>query len=154
MSSIRRTRIEDYLIAVEQICEASDSERATTGPIARLLGVANGTASSMLKQLAEDGLLSHVPYEGVSLTSKGRQRARRVLRRQQLIALFLGQTLNVTWKSMADEAWHLEPATSGQLLGMIDTFLEHPKFDPQGNPIDREDGTLPESDSMPPSTRK
>ncbi len=147
MSEIRRTRIEDYLIAVEQICEASDSKRATTGPIARLLGVANGTASSMLKQLAEDGLLSHLPYEGVRLTSEGRQRARRVLRRQRLMALFLGRTLHVAWESMADEAWRLEPAMSGELLRRIDAFLDHPEFDLHGPPLPREEGPLPESDS-------
>ncbi|NOY42906.1 MAG: metal-dependent transcriptional regulator [Planctomycetes bacterium] len=152
MSGFRRTRIEDYLIAVEQICVEGDSERATTGPIARLLGISNGTASSMLKQLAENSLLDHLPYEGVRLTNAGKQRARRVLRRQRLIELFLVRTLSIAWKSLADEAWELEPATSEQLIKMIDAFLDYPEFDPLGNPIPREDGTLPESDSIPPST--
>ena len=152
MSGIRRTRIEDYLIAVEQIRAEGDSERASTGPIARLLGISNGTASSMLKQLAENGLVDHLPYHGVSLTEQGQCRARRVLRRHRLIELFLSRTLNVAWGSVADEAWRLEPSASERLIGMINEFLDRPEFDPYGDPIPREDGTLPESDPMPPPT--
>lgn len=120
MSDIRRTRTEDYLTAVERICEEGDLGRASTGAIARLLGVRDGTTSSMLKRLAESGLVDHLPYEGASLTDTGQIRARRVLRRRRLIELFLSKTLGVAWESVADEGWRLEPAPSEQLIGMID----------------------------------
>lgn len=63
MNRIRRTRIDDDLIAIGEVCTASADKRATTGSIADRLGVGNGIASGMLKQLADDGLVDHLPYE-------------------------------------------------------------------------------------------
>ncbi len=129
-----RTRIEDYLTAIEQLCVESAVARAKSGAIARLLGISNGTASSMLKQLANRGLVVHRPYEGVSLTEQGRSRSRHFLRRCRLLELFLSKTLGVPWESVADEARQWEPAISDPLLEKIDEFLSRPRFDPHGDP--------------------
>lgn len=152
MSDVRRTRVEDYLGAVEQICEERGLERASTGSVAELLGVAKGTASSTLQQLANDGLVDHLAYEGVCLTDQGRQRARLVLRRRRLLELFLSKTLGAAWENVTDEAWRLEPAASEQLIELVDTFLNRPSFDPHGDPIPKANGTLPESNAIPLST--
>lgn len=148
MTQSRRTRVEDYLSAVEQICEERGIDRASTGSVAAILGVSNGTASSTLKQLAESGLVDNVPYEGASLTDVGRRQARRVLRRRRLLELYLSKTLGVAWESVADEARRIEPMASEDLMNLVDQFLEHPKFDPHGDPIPAADGTLPESKAI------
>ena len=140
MSDIRRTRREDYLAAIESVCEATESLRASTGAIAEQVGVSKGTVSSVLKELADDQLVDLVPYEGAKLTEQGRRLARRIVRRYRLLELFLSQTLSVDWDVVADDAWRLEPGASEELIERIDAFLKQPAYDPRGEPIPRFDG--------------
>jgi DtxR family Mn-dependent transcriptional regulator len=59
------------------------------GQLAAALGVTPGTATTMVKTLAESGLVEYEPYAGVALTSAGEKLAALVLRRHRLIELFL-----------------------------------------------------------------
>lgn len=145
---IRRTRTENFLTAIEQLCDETEDRKAATNAIARSLGLSSGTVSSTLRRLAEEKLIIHVPYEGARLTREGRLQARRVLRRQRLIELFLNKTLELAWEGVAEEARQLEPVTSEHLVSLMDEFLDHPKFDPHGDPIPYEDGTLPVSETI------
>ena len=63
------------------------------GQLAAALGVAPGTATTMVKTLAESGLVEYEPYAGVTLTAAGEQLAALVLRRHRLIELFLVQVM-------------------------------------------------------------
>lgn len=154
MKEQRRTRTEDYLAAIESICAAPDCERATTSAVAREIGVTTGTASSVLKSLAADGLVDLVPYGGAALTELGRQRARRMTRRCQILAVLLCQMLNFDADEATDEAWRLERAASDNLIDRIDEYLGQPAADATGQVIPRADGSLPgeppSSDSPPP----
>jgi DtxR family Mn-dependent transcriptional regulator len=128
MNRIRRTRVEDYLVAIADLCQLRGVERVSTGQIAQHLGVAGGTASSMIKQLATGGLVDHLPYAGASLTEKGRQQAQCALRRRSLLEMFLTRTLNLSQELASAEAWLLEPAASERLIDRLDQFL-HPAVD-------------------------
>ena len=133
--------VENYLKAIFQICQAHGG-LATTGEVAEQLGVSPGTVTSMLKTLAEAGLASYTPYEGVRLTPTGQGLALRVVRRHRLIELFLVRTLALTWDEVHAEAEHMEHAVSDLLIDRIDTFLGHPKADPHGDPIPSAEGQL------------
>jgi len=135
MTEVRRTRREDYLAAVESVCEESGLERAGTGAIAKRVGVSKGTVSNVLRELNDGGLVDLVPYQGAKLTESGRRCASRIVRRYRLLELFLSRTLGVGWDAVASEAWHLEPGASDELIKRIDSFLENPKFDLHGDPI-------------------
>ncbi len=126
MTQHRRTRTEDYLAAIASSCEKSGQDRATTGDVASLTGVAKGTASSVLKELAEHGLVDLVPYDGVSLTEPGRQRLASSLGRLRLIEAFLARTLNLSGDDLANEAWLLEPAVSANLMRRIRDAVDSP----------------------------
>jgi len=126
MNRIRRTCVEDYLVAIADLCQAGGMERVSTGRIAEHLNVAGGTASSMIKQLAADGLVEHLAYAGASLTEKGRQQA---LRRRRLLEMFLVQTLNLSDEAASTEAWLLEPAVSEQLIQRVNQFLKDPTME-------------------------
>lgn len=143
MTEIRRTRPEDYLAAIETLAEQAESSRATTGNIAQQIDVSKGTVSGVLKELADQGLVDLIPYEGAMLTEVGRKRARYTVRRQRLLEFFLNQSLGIGWESVAEEAWRLEPGASEKLIERIDAALDHPEYDPQGDPIPRPDGSLP-----------
>jgi DtxR family Mn-dependent transcriptional regulator len=92
-----------------------------TGQLADSVGVTAGTATAMLKALANSGL---VEYE-----------TRRVLRRHRLVELFLVRTLGMDWSIVHEEAELLEHAVSDRVLDAIDTLLGNPTTDPHGDPI-------------------
>ncbi|HMB51939.1 MAG TPA: metal-dependent transcriptional regulator [Thermoanaerobaculia bacterium] len=129
--------VEDYLkrILLEQERAESDDARVPTGRIATALDVSPGTVTSMVKALADGGLVEYEPYGGVRLTVAGRQLAAHVLRRHRLIELFLVKVLKMDWSEVHGEAESLEHAVSDRVLERIDEMLGHPKVDPHGDPI-------------------
>jgi DtxR family Mn-dependent transcriptional regulator len=134
--------IENYIKTIYQICARQQDRAAATGQIAEALRVAPGTVTSMLKTLAESGLASYTPYEGVHLTEAGRSLALRVLRRHRLLELFLVRTLDLSWDEVHEEAEHMEHAVSDWLVDRMDAFLGFPESDPHGDPIPKADGTV------------
>lgn len=114
----------------------------STGLIATALGVTPGTATVMIKTLAESGLVDYEPRAGAALTSRGRQLALHVVRRHRLIELFLVQVLKLDWSEVHDEAEHLEHVISDKVLDRIDDMLGRPAFDPHGHPIPTAEGTI------------
>jgi DtxR family Mn-dependent transcriptional regulator len=105
------------------------------GQLAAALGVAPGTATTMVKTLAESGLVEYEPYAGVALTAAGERLAALVVRRHRLIELFLVQVLGFGWDEVHDEAEQLEHVVSERLIQRIDEMLGHPEVDPHGDPI-------------------
>jgi len=135
--------VENYVKAIYQICAQQEDKPAATGQIADALSVSPGTATSMMKTLAENGLAAYQPYTGVTLTKSGATLALRVLRRHRLIELFLTTTLKLNWDEVHEEAENMEHAVSDLLVDRIDAYLGFPRSDPHGDPIPRADGTVP-----------
>ncbi|MFN0051261.1 MAG: metal-dependent transcriptional regulator [Planctomycetales bacterium] len=134
--------VENYLKAILQLLIATKSDSVSTGQIASAVEVSPGTVTSMLKTLAESGLATYKPYEGVSLTHAGRNLAMRMLRRHRLLELFLVKTLDLTWDQVHEEAEHMEHAVSDMLIDRIDEFLGRPDCDPHGDPIPSAEGRM------------
>ncbi len=124
--------------------QAPSGERALVpmGQLASALGVVPGTATTMVKTLAESGLVHYEPYMGVRLTEAGEKLASLVLRRHRLIELFLVQVLGMSWAEVHDEAERLEHAVSERLIDLIDEMLGRPETDPHGDPIPTAEGTI------------
>ena len=112
------------------------------GQLASALGVVPGTATTMVKALAESGLVHYEPYMGVRLTAAGEKLAALVLRRHRLIEQFLVQVLGMNWSEVHDEAERLEHAVSERLIDRIDDMLGRPSVDPHGDPIPGPEGKL------------
>ena len=136
--------VENYLKALyqAQTGRGDDRQLVPMGQLAGAVGVVPGTATTMVKALAESGLVSYEPYAGVRLTAPGRKLAALVLRRHRLIELFLVQILGMGWAEVHDEAERLEHAASDQLIERIDQMLGHPSVDPHGDPIPGPEGTV------------
>ena len=105
------------------------------GAMAAAMRVTPGTATAMVKALAESGLVDYEPRGGVRLTSKGEKLALHVLRRHRLVELFLVEVLGLDWSEVDEEAEELEHAISDMVLEKIDSLLGHPQVDPHGDPI-------------------
>lgn len=112
------------------------------GRLAQLMNVVPGTATTMMKALADAGLATYRPRSGVKLTRGGEQLALHVLRRHRLIELFLVKMLGLDWAEVHPEAEELEHAISDKVLDRIDTLLGHPTVDPHGDPIPTAGGKL------------
>jgi DtxR family Mn-dependent transcriptional regulator len=136
--------VENYLKAIFQAQSATSSaeELVPMGQIASALGVAPGTATTMVKTLAESGLVKYEPYAGVRLTRAGEKLAALVLRRHRLIELFLVKVMGMSWTDVHDEAELLEHAVSERLIDRIDDMLGRPSVDPHGDPIPDPDGMV------------
>lgn len=138
--------VEDYLKAILVEEQRDPESLVTTGRIAVACQVAPGTATSMVKALADSALVTYEPYSGVRLTDAGRQLATHVLRRHRLVELFLVRVLEMDWSEVHEEAERLEHVVSDNLIARIDEMLEHPSVDPHGDPIPDAQGQVEEQD--------
>lgn len=136
--------VENYLkaIYVAETHLAAGQRLVPMGQLAAALGVAPGTATTMVKALAESGLAAYEPYNGVRLSAAGQRLAARVLRRHRLIELFLVQVIGMSWDEVHDDAEQLEHVVSDRLVERIDDMLGHPEVDPHGDPIPTPDGRV------------
>jgi DtxR family transcriptional regulator, Mn-dependent transcriptional regulator len=138
--------VENYLKTLfveQQRARASGEGLVPMGTVAAAMRVTPGTATSMVKALAESGLVDYEPRDGVRLSSRGEKLALHVLRRHRLVELFLVEVLGLDWSEVDQEAEELEHAISDKVLAKIDALLEYPKVDPHGDPIPTSQGKLP-----------
>lgn len=133
--------IEDYLKTVYAHTEWQPDPITPSG-LAQALGVAPSSVTEMVKKMAAQGLVQHVPYGAIRLTDAGRLRALAVVRRHRLIETWLVREMGYAWDEVHDEAEILEHALSDRLLEAIDTRLGRPVRDPHGDAIPAADGTL------------
>ena len=110
--------VENYLKAIYLGVAALGPEQRLLpmGQLAAALGVAPGTATTMVKTLADSGLAEYEPYTGVALTAAGEKLAALVLRRHRLIELFLVQIMGFNWDEVHDDAEQLEHVVSDRLI--------------------------------------
>ncbi len=136
--------VENYLKAIYhgQSALTGDERLVPMGQVASTLGVAPGTATTMVKALAESGLAEYEPYSGVRLSAAGETLAGLVLRRHRLVELFLVQVMGMSWAEVHDEAEQLEHVVSERLIERIDEMLGHPTHDPHGDPIPSPEGAI------------
>src|SRR6185369_9623963 len=127
--------VEDYLKALYAEQQHGGGELVAMGALAAAMNVAPGTATAMVKTLADAGLVDYEPRGGVRLSSKGEKLALHVLRRHRLVELFLVEVLGLDWSEVDQEAEELEHAISDKVLARIDQVLGHPQVDPHGDPI-------------------
>ncbi len=136
--------VENYLKAIYlgQSALPTDARLVSMGQVASALGVTPGTATTMVKALAESGLAEYEPYSGVRLTAAGEKLAGLVLRRHRLVESCLVQVMGMSWAEVHDEAEQLEHVVSERLIERIDEMLGRPTHDPHGDPIPSADGAI------------
>jgi DtxR family transcriptional regulator, Mn-dependent transcriptional regulator len=141
--SVFSPAVEDYAKAIYQIGERVGGA-VSTNALAERLDVTPASASGMVRKLDDLGLVEHVPYKGVQLTTKGVRVALEVLRHHRLLELYLAETLGVPWDRVHDEAEVLEHVLSEELEALIAAKLGNPTRDPHGDPIPSADLTIDE----------
>lgn len=135
--------VEDYLKAIYEL-EQRDGAAATSD-VAIALAVAPASVTGMIRRLASQGLLDHIPYRGVQLTPLGRRAALRTIRRHRILESYLTHALGYPWDLVHGEAERLEHAASDELIERMAAALGHPTADPHGAPIPTADGVVDET---------
>lgn len=139
--------VENFVKAVYTLQQ--DSDRVSTNALRDVLNITAPSVTDMAKRLQEAGLIDHRKYYGVRLTPLGERVALRTIRRHRLIELFLVQELGYALHEVHIEAEGLEHDVSDRFVDAIDNRLDHPHFDPHGDPIPAADGTISQRDLRP-----
>ena len=134
--------IENYLKAIFSLTEGSDQKEASTSAIADYLATKSSSVTDMLQKLNKKGLVNYQKYKGAKLTKKGRDISLNIVRKHRLWEVFLVDKLGFTWDKIHDIAEQMEHIQSLELTDRLDSFLDHPKFDPHGDPIPDKEGNI------------
>jgi len=134
--------VEKYLKTIYEIQQHGG--RVKTNTLAQTLGVTAGSVTDMIKRLANlrPKLVSHELHKGVALTPRGKKVALSVIRKHRLLETFLNRVLGFSWDEVHDEAQNLEHHISDRLTDAIAEYLNHPQYDPHGDPIPEKDGKM------------
>ena len=134
--------MEEYLEGIFRLQKEVD--RVTTGEVATYMCVSAGSATAMIKKLAELGLAEHERYRGIRLTEIGERVAKQLTHAHRILERFLVDVLDLPWNDVHELACKLEHYISEDVITKIDQKLGHPKTCPHGNPIDpdQDDGSV------------
>lgn len=132
--------VQNFLKAVYSL-QRGDAP-VSTNALAEMLNVKAPSITDMAQRLVAGGLVDYTKYQGVMLTTAGEALALKIIRRHRLIELYLVKELSYQLQEVHDEAENLEHAVSDRFIEAIADKLGNPEFDPHGDPIPAEDGSI------------
>jgi DtxR family Mn-dependent transcriptional regulator len=128
--------VEEYVEGIYRLQE--DARRVTPGELAQYMCVSPGSASSMVKKLAQLGLAVHTPYKSIELTPEGLKLAKQLTRTHRILKRFLVDIVGLPWNDVHELACKLEHFMSADVIDRMFDKLGQPETCPHGNPIDPE----------------
>jgi DtxR family transcriptional regulator, Mn-dependent transcriptional regulator len=132
---------ENYIKVIYHLSLVSP-KGVNTNAIAGMLETKASSVTDMLKKLSEKELVSYQKYQGANLNEKGLISAKMIVRKHRLWEVFLVEKLHFSWDEVHEIAEELEHIKSEKLINKLDEFLDFPAFDPHGDPIPDENGTI------------
>lgn len=138
--SLNHQAIEDYIKTIYAL--AQEESPVSTSRVAAARAVKPASATSMIQRLARLKLVNYEKHYGVTLTESGEKLALEVIRHHRLLELYLMEALGFGWDEVHEQADILEHVISEKLEARIAAALNHPEFDPHGDPIPAPDGTM------------
>jgi DtxR family transcriptional regulator, Mn-dependent transcriptional regulator len=126
---------EDYIKTIYELTVEKRQSLIKSNELSERLGFSDQSVNEMVKKLETKGLVSFIPYKGISLTSKGKKVAIRMIRSHRIWEVFLTSKLGFSWENVHEDAEKLEHATSDQVLDKLYQYLGEPKYCQHGNPI-------------------
>ena len=114
----------------------------TTNELAAALKAKPASVTDMLKKLKLKKIINYEPYKEFQLSNQGKKVALGIIRKHRLWEYFLVEKLQFGWDQVHEVAEELEHVSSKLLIEKLDVFLDHPRFDPHGNPIPDSNGKM------------
>ncbi|MGO1569678.1 MAG: metal-dependent transcriptional regulator [Canibacter sp.] len=103
--------------------------------ISERLGHSGPTVSQTIGRMERDGLVVVTEDRHLELTSDGRAKATRVMRKHRLAERLLADVIGLEWQFVHDEACRWEHVMSEEVERKILGILDRPTESPYGNPI-------------------
>jgi len=125
-----------YLLAI-YIAQQRHDPPVQPGVLAEMLDRSPASATEMCQRLADDGLVSYEPYDGVTLTDSGQERARQLHETYATISWFFRSVLGLD--DHETEAMEMAGLVSPTVAERLAATLPH----------DTETGTVSESEDSP-----
>ncbi len=132
----------EYLAEIYRLQE--DSPTVSTTALADRLHVSAPAVPRMLKRLRNAGYVIHKPYQGIELTSLGREEALKELRRHRILEVFLVDIMGFTWDEAHDHADEMGKGLNDVLTERMAKMTDNPTRCPHGEPIPDGEGNLPD----------
>lgn len=103
--------------------------------IAERLGHSGPTVSQTVARMERDDLVVVTGDRHLELTETGWSKARRVMRKHRLAERLLTDVIKLDWEHVHVEACRWEHVMSELVERRLTELLDHPHYDPYGNPI-------------------
>lgn len=124
---------ENYLKALFAL--SGTTGEAGVNELSKQLDIKMPTVNSMMKRLAEKGLVLYESYKPLKLTEKGRKEAALIIRKHRLTEMYLVEKMGFGWEEVHDIAEQIEHIQSPAFFQKMDELLGYPRVDPHGSPI-------------------
>lgn len=122
--------LEDYL---EIILDLQNTHKvARSKDIAKKMGIKRGSVTSMLKNLANKGLINYQPYEFITLTREGKKIAQEIEWRHAIIKDFLFRVLQIDDEKADTTACRMEHTMDRSTVNMLVKFIDFIDNCPRG----------------------
>lgn len=114
---------EDYLETI--LVLQNENTVARVKDIAEKLGVLSGTVTSALRTLSEKSLINYKPYSFITLTKKGKNIAREILRRHNVVKDFLQCVLLIEENKAEENACRMEHSMDKVAINRLVQFIDY-----------------------------
>ncbi|KMQ58914.1 iron (metal) dependent repressor, dtxr family protein [Chryseobacterium sp. BLS98] len=131
---------ENYLKALFHLVD--NEGKVTINELSKFLNVKMPSVNNMMKKFAEKKWVVYETYKPLLVTETGKREAALVVRKHRLTEMFLVKKMNFGWENVHEIAEQLEHVHSQIFFDKMDEILDHPKFDPHGEPIPDKDGNI------------
>ena len=88
---------EDYIKTIYELTIQKDVRIVKTNQISEYFSYTDQSVNEMNKKLNNKKLFKFIPYKGISLTSKGKKEAIRMIRAHRIWEVFLTDKLGFSW---------------------------------------------------------
>ncbi len=131
---------ENYLKALLNLSDATGT--VNVKDLSKRLEIKMPSVTSMMKKMAEKGLVHYESYKPLRLTEKGKKEAALIIRKHRLTEMFLVEKMGFRWDEVHDIAEQIEHVKAPEFFAKMDELLGFPKFDPHGSPIPDKNGKM------------
>lgn len=131
---------ENYLKAIFHLIDGES--KVTINELSKVLNVKMPTVNNMMKKFAAKKWVIYESYKPLKITDSGKKEAALVVRKHRLTEMFLVEKMNFGWENVHEIAEQVEHIKSDKFFDKMDEILNHPKFDPHGEPIPDKEGNI------------
>ena len=112
---------EEYLKTIYVLKNTEKQIRVTD--IAKKLNCSKPSVNRALNCLKEEGLILYEAYKNIEITKKGTEVAKSIVKKQDILKLFLTQVLDVDEQTAGLEATNMKHAVSEETIVKLENYI-------------------------------